>query len=170
MGFSAAAAAALLGAKGAYDSASAQKDALGTQAGVAERNAQLSGAQADQALQVGAAAEQSQRLKTAALVSSQRAQMAANGVDLGVGSATDVLSSSAYMGSRDALTIRDNATRQAWAYRVQQQNNIDAAAQYRRGAGNINPTTAALTSLLGSSGQVSSAWSSGAPKTPPATP
>jgi len=170
MGFSASLAAGALSAKGAYDSASAQKDALGYQASVADKNAWLAGEQATQAGVVGAAAEQTQRLKTAALVGNQRAQMAANGIDMGSGSANDVLSSSAYMGERDALTIRDNASRQQWAHRVQQQNELSAAAQYRKGAGNINPNTAALTSLLGSSGQVASTWAAGPGKVTPPMP
>jgi hypothetical protein len=58
-------------------------------------------------------------LKTAALMADQKAVAAANGVDVGSGSPTEIMASSKYLGERDALTIRDNAARQAWAYRQQ---------------------------------------------------
>lgn len=152
MGFSAAAAG--LSAYGSYKNAAAQQDAMNFSADVAGRNADFSGWQATQAARVGAVQEQNQRLKTSALVSDQKLALAANGMDVGgSGSAQDVLSSSAYMGERDALTIRDNTAMQVYGYQRQQANYQTEAAQYRRGAGNISPGLAAATSLLGSASQ-----------------
>lgn len=155
MGFSAAAAGAVLGSYGAYQGASAQKDALNFNADVAGRNADFSGWQAQQVARAGGIQEQNQRLKTAALAGDQRLALAANGVDIGQsGSAQDVLSSTAYMGERDALTIRDNTAMQVYGYKRQQANYLSEAAQYRKGAGNINPSLAAAGSLLGSASQL----------------
>ena len=45
--------------------------------------------------------------------------MAANGVDLSSGSPLDILGDTAMYGELDALTIRSNAEREAYGYRVQ---------------------------------------------------
>ena len=84
--------------------------------------------------------------------------MAANGIDLGEGSAVDVLTSTDYMGERDALTIRNTAAKRAYGYRTQGTSYQDSARMRDATAGAINPTAAAATSLLGSAGQVSDYW------------
>ena len=147
MGFSAMAAGAVLGAASSYGNAKAKKGALRQQAQVDEW-------QAEQALNAGADQEQSSRLQTAQVFGKQRANMAANGVDLGEGSATDVLASTKLIGEHDALTIKDNASRTAWGYRT---NAAVATAQ----ADNIDPWASATGSLLGSAGSVSASWTQG---------
>ncbi len=76
--------------------------------------------------------------------------MAAGGVDLGQGSATDVLVSTEYMGERNAMMIRDDTNRQVWNDRNQQ--TMYQAEQKARlaQADAINPDMAAFGSLLGS--------------------
>lgn len=148
----------IMGAKGTYDQTSAQKSTLATQAAIARRNAEVSQQQANIALENGRVTEQAARLRTSQMAGTQRASLAANGVDLGEGSANDVLTTTAFMGERDALTIRDNATRQAWAYQVQASNNLTEAGLMQSASNNINPGLSTAGSLLSTAGGVASSW------------
>ncbi len=127
---------------GAYYAAQSQKDALNLRADLNERQAQ-------QVLEAGQREEQRSRLATARLKSTQRAGIAANGLD--VGSAADLLTSTDLMGEADAQTIRANAVRQAFGYRSE-------ATMQRASAGAISPGMAAATTLMGQAGQVASGW------------
>lgn len=142
----------------AYKQANQQKDVLRYQAKVSQNNAQIAEWQAQQALTAGAQQEQVSRVRTAGLEGAQRAAMAANGIDLGEGNATDILATTKFMGEREALTIRDNAARQAWANRIQKQSYLDDANVNNANAAAINPGLASIGSLLGSSGTVASMW------------
>lgn len=82
-------------------------------------NASLAKQQATDAATRGAYAESLQRQGTRQLIGSQRAALAAQGVDIGSGSALDVQSSTAYQGELDALMVRNNAAREAWGYQVE---------------------------------------------------
>ena len=146
------------GAIGAWGAASAQKNSLNYQANIADLNARMSETQAQGTLLTGERQAQQSMLQTAQLKSTQRATMAANGVDLGVGSASNVLTSTDVMGQIDKNTIEANATRAAWGYRTQGTNYQNEALMDRATARAINPTQAGLTSLLTSSGQVASSW------------
>ena len=96
--------------------------------------------------------------------------MAANGLDLGEGSPVDVLASTKYLGEQDALTIRDNAARRAWAGRIDKQNLLDEAASAKATASSISPFMASVGSLLGDAGSVSSAYESYSANRPQAKP
>lgn len=142
---------------GAMNKADGQKATLGYEAAVADNNARVAEYQAQQAQAIGAQQEQTSRLETAQVFGAQRASLAANGIDLGQGSATDILTTTAHTGEVDALTIRDNAARTAWAHRVQAQNDTNNAAVTRASASAIDPTMAGVTSLLGSASSFASA-------------
>jgi hypothetical protein len=111
-----------IGAYGAIQSGQAQKKQARYQAGVERNNSQIATWQAQDATQRGQIEEQRQRLATARLRSSQRAGMAANGVELDSGSPLDVLMDTAQLGELDALTIRSNAEREAYGFRSQSGN------------------------------------------------
>lgn len=130
-----------MSAGGAYKSALSQKIADKT-------NAMLATEQASQTIDAGQVKVEASKLHTAQLFGAQRAALAANGVDLGQGSATDVLTSTQVIGDKDAATIMDNALREAWGYQTQ-------AAQYKQAAAQINPWTSAIGSLLGSANSTS---------------
>ncbi len=148
----------IMGATGAYQQSSAQKATLAVNAAISRQNAQIAQQQSDIALQNGQTAEQNARLRTAQTFGGQRAALAANGVDLGEGNANEVLTTTAFMGERDALTIRDNAARQAWAYQVQGANAMANAGLKQAASDSVNPLLAGATSLLGSATAVSSRW------------
>ncbi len=142
------AAGALLSAKSASDQAQAQKDSATYQASVNANNAQIAEWNAESVEDQGRTAVENSQQQTAQLKGSQRAALAANGVSLGEGSALDILTSTDYMGERDALTIRDNAARQAWGYRTQGQSYTDNSNLLTNTAASISPNQAAGTSLL----------------------
>lgn len=141
-------------AVGAYNQAATQKGVLNYQAQVAQNNATVANMQASQEQLIGQQQEQTQRLQGAQVYGAQRAAMAANGVDLGEGSASNVLTTTDYMNERDALTIRDNAMRRAWGYQVQAQNMDNEASVDRSMGSSINPAMSAAGSLLTSAGSV----------------
>ena len=146
------------GAVGAYNTAKGQKAALEYQAAVAANNQKIANYQADIELQNGALEEQASELKTAALKGDQRAALAANGIDLGTGSASEILATTEFMGKRDALTIRDNAARRAWALREQGKGYGSEAAMDRATSSAIDPWASATSSLLSGAGKVSASW------------
>jgi hypothetical protein len=149
---------ALTKADGAYNASSAQRSSLDYQASVASNNAQLATDKASVAVDNGQVAVQNQDLKTAQTFGMQRANLAANGVDLGQGSANNILTSTQLMGQRDADQLQTNALREAWGYKTQATDDTSNAAALRSMAGSVSPSGASLTSLLASAPAVSSAW------------
>lgn len=158
MGFSMSVAGAAFGAAGAYKGARSKRDAYRQQGQIDLNNAQVAEWQAQQAEAVGADQEQGSRLRTAQVLGEERAGLAASGVDLGQGSATEVLAGTKLIGEHDALTIRDNANRAAWGYRTQKTNFENEAAMSFSAASSINPGMEAFGSLLGSAGSVDKSW------------
>ena len=158
MGLNASAAGTILSTGGAYTQAQGQKSALQSQAASAEFNSKVAGWQASDAIRNGQTAEENQYLKVGAIAGAQRAQMAANGVDLGSGSANDVLTTTEFMGKRDALQIHDNAMLQAWGYRTQSQTYLNQASQLKSSADAISPLMSAGASLLTGAGKVADSW------------
>lgn len=145
-------------AVGAYYGAQSQKTSLNLSADMADINARMSESAAQATLLTGQHEEQRSRIATANLKGAQRAGLAANGVDLGVGSANQILTTTDAMGEADANTINANAVRSAWGYRTQAVGQTNQALMSRASAGAINPLMSTATSLLGSAGSVASNW------------
>ena len=123
------------------------------QAKVAANNAMIQERLAEDALQRGDIAEQRHRQSVAQFQSQQRAAMGASGIDLGSGSASDILADTSMMGELDALTIRSNAEREAWSRRV--------GAQNYRAQGRLARTTGrnqAIGTILSTGGKVAGQW------------
>ena len=78
------------------------------QKGVADYNARVAENEAQEVRSAGVEAENSQRRKTANLLSKQRAQLGASGVELGSGSALQLQEDTVNLGEADALRIRSN--------------------------------------------------------------
>lgn len=143
---------------GSYFSAATQKATLKGQAAIADTNARIAELGAQQELfrgqqQVGALTLQAGQLK-----SRQRAAMAANGIDLGVGSAAEIQASTDIMKEIDKNTVEANATRSAFGYRTQAMNFQNEALTKRATASAISPGMSAASSLLGSAGSVAASW------------
>ena len=143
---------------GSYFGAATQKAVLNGQASVADSNARISELGAQSALMQGQQQVGALTLRAGQLKSSQRAAMAANGIDLGTGNAAELQASTDIMKEIDANTLTANAVRSAWGYRTQAMNFKNEALTRRASAGAISPGMAAASSLLGSAGSVASSW------------
>ena len=78
------------------------------QKGVADYNARVSENEAQETRTAGVEAENVHRRKVAALLSKQRAQLGASGVELGSGSPLQLQEDTVTLGEADALRIRSN--------------------------------------------------------------
>lgn len=129
---------------GAYMNTAATRSA-------ANANALAEDYAAQQAQKRGDLALQQQYLKTAQLKGTQRARLAANGGDLGVGSPLDILTSTDVMGANDAATVQSNTNAEVYAHQV-------GAANFRGAAAAANPWASGLSSLMTGAGAVASKW------------
>lgn len=86
-------------------------------------NAGIADAQATDALARGREDEDRFRTEARRIRGSQRSALAASGVEVDSGSALDVQADAASLGELDALTIRHNAEREAWGFRVDAENS-----------------------------------------------
>lgn len=110
-------------------------------AATAETNRRLAMQQADDALLRGTKEEARYRRIIAQVAGQQRAQFGSRNVALS-GTALDLLSDTAQVGEEDALTIRNNAAREAWGYRNQASEASrwganQKANSYGQGAGTL---------------------------------
>lgn len=143
---------------GAYSAAQGRKSQLATEAEIARINAASAENAARSALFAGQREEQRSRLATARLKSRQQVSLAANGVDLGEGSAGRMIAETDIMGEIDANTIAANAVQAAWGYRTQATNFRNEARTREAQSGAVSPFLAGTTSLLTSANQVAASW------------
>ena len=73
---------------------------------------------AEDALRRGREEEAGIRKKVRQTVGAQRAALAAQGIDVGAGSAIDIISDTREQGALDIVTVKNNAFREAWGYKV----------------------------------------------------
>lgn len=145
-------------AVGAYNNSKAEKYALDYQAKVAANNAQLAQWRASDAITRGQTDTARQQLKTRQLKGSQRASAAARGVDLGEGSALNILSDTDYLGAIDANQITQNAEMEAWAYQQEASDYTSNSEVLRNRAKSVSPGSAAFSTLLTGASAVSKSW------------
>ncbi len=101
------------------DAGEAAKRAAEDQAQLAEFNAAIADLQAKDTEVRGEQEAQRFRVRTRQLIGEQRAGFAAGNVDVGYGSTVDVQADTAFIGELDALTVKTNAAREAWGYRIE---------------------------------------------------
>ena len=149
----------------ASQNSDAQKQAADYNAQIANNNAITASQQRSSTLQQGELEAQNAMRKQASTIGDQRAQMAANGIDLTQGSAQDILASTKFLGGIDVNTIQSNAARQAWGYSVQGMNDKSAANLETSRANSINPSQigamSAGTSILSSIGSAATYYAAG---------
>lgn len=127
-----------LAAYSSYQSGQTNKD-------LAESNAKIAEYQAADAQRRGAIEEEEERNRIRAILGAQRATYGANNVVSSTGTPLGLLSQTAYYGEIDALTVRNNAAREAFGYRT------DAVHSRVRGKlagreGNLGAGSSLLTS------------------------
>ncbi len=154
-------------AAGVYAADSKKKEGQ-YRAEVAQQNAELDDYRAAQAATIGAVQEDQHRAKVRQMVGSQRASLAANGLDLGSGTAADMVDETQAAGEVDALTIRFNAMNEAWGYRTSAVNERNGG-KFAKWAGKREATGAYLSTAASVASQGSSAYGSGTFSKKPAT-
>jgi|CXWL01.1.fsa_nt_gi hypothetical protein len=111
-----------------------------------EYNAGIAELQADDAIKRGTVASNRRRVQTRQTIGAQRAELAHQGVDINDvdSSAADVQADAAYLGELDAVTIQNNAAREAWGYRMQAQD-LTLRGRYAQQTGDMQGVQTLLT-------------------------
>lgn len=125
-------------ALGMLQSSKAGAQAAKYNASVAAVNQQIAQQNSDRAALAGSAAVEAQQLKTRNEVGQITSNMAASGLDTTTGSAADVINSATQIGQLNALSIRANATQQAYSYKNQSASyGADAGLETSKAANDI---------------------------------
>jgi hypothetical protein len=143
---------------GSYFSAQSKKSLLNGQADIADINARIAELGAVSELARGRAQTNAIGLQHGQLKGRQRTALAANGVDLGEGSAAEVQTSGDMMSEIDRNTAEANAIRSAWGYRAQETDLQNDALLKRANASGISPAMASVSTLLSEGGTVAESW------------
>lgn len=109
----------VLGAWTAWSQGSAARRVAESNARIAESNRRIADMQAEDALRRGHEAESRYRGRTKKTIGRQRAALAAQGIRVDEGSALDVQIEAADFGELDAMTIRNNALRESFGYKME---------------------------------------------------
>lgn len=149
---------AVTGAFGSFYAAKSKKADLEFQADLSDINSRILEQGAQSALLQGQHETMRVTMRAGQVKAGQRASMAANGIDLGVGSAAEVVASTDIMKEVDTNTIKANAVRSAFGYRTQAVGAKNEGIMARAQAGGINPLASGVGTLLSSAESVAKAW------------
>ncbi len=141
-------------AYGQYEAGQAQSMAAAYQAQVAANNANIARQNASMESAAGEAQVVAKGLQTRALIGKEKAYAGASGVDVNTGSTAAVRAGTEQMGMLDALTIRSNAAKRAWASEVQATSEEAQSQLYQfesRAAAEAGDIAAAGSLLSGAS-------------------
>ena len=95
------------------------KDEGAYSAAMYRANAKYAKMQADDAMSRGESSAMRVLSKTRSMIGSQKAALAAQGIDIGSGSALDVQVDTGKMAEVDVMMVRTNAAREAWGFSSQ---------------------------------------------------
>lgn len=144
---------------GALGKSNATSTADNAQADQLLANAKTSEQAAASAITTGSSTAANTETKGAQTIASQRAAMAANGIDISApGTAANVQASTQFVTDQNVTEITANAARAAMGYTQQSVSNINNSAAYRAAADAQSPTLTAASSLLTSATGVASNW------------
>lgn len=163
---------ALTGAIGGFFQAQTQQNQLKSQAmslefqsKMAEINARQAEFGAENIMQAGERQAGAVSLKSGQAKGAARASLAARGVQLGEGSAAELIGTNDLMKEIDMLTINSNTVRAAENARTQSVNYQNQASllsvsshNVYASANSISPMAAGFTSLLGSASSIGNSW------------
>ena len=163
---------AINGAIGGFFQAQSQANQLKSQAmtldfqsKMADINSRMAEFGAENIMQAGERQAGAFSLRSGQAKGSARASMAARGVQLGEGSAAELIATHDTMKEIDMLTINANTVKAAEASRTQSVNYSNQASllgvsSYNAyaSANSISPFTAGITSLMGSAASIGNSW------------
>lgn len=127
----------LFGAFATYEAGRARKKMF-------RYNARVGEYQAQDAIARGVVAADRRREETQQIIGGMRARGGHSGVDVNEGSMLEVQANAAYLGELDAVTITNNAAREAWGYKVAAQNASNAG-RYAGMEGTMGATQTVIT-------------------------
>lgn len=154
----------VLGAKGALDKGAADASMYKYRAAVARVNKQVAEQNSDYALASGDKNAYRKGLETSFTLGKQTVAQGANGFDVNSGTNVDVRDSTQAMGYMDQATIREEASRKAYGYRVKAASEEASAQMDEQAAVNAKKAAKiqAISTILGTAGSVASKWTQGA--------
>ncbi len=134
-----------------------QKEQGKANAALMENNARLDRDRAAAEQAMGDRESEQQLWRTRALLGQQRAAIAANGLDAGIGTPAELLGETAMFGEADAQTIRMNAARNAWGFNA---SALDKQNQGRlsKWSGKSQATGTLLSGLASTGSTVGGFW------------
>lgn len=150
----------IFGVKGQIDQGKAANNQAQYSAVISRKNAIAAERAAQDAILRGQRDELTTRLDYKQIKGKQRAAFAANGVIVDEGSALDVVLDTVAIGEFDALTVRNNAAKEAFNYR-QQGEEFSSQAQMQIEAGKDAKKAGyigAASSFLGGAATVADKW------------
>lgn len=139
---------------GGIQQAKAQQQEAEYQAQVSAQNAKIANENAAQVRQQGIEDARNQRLKALSTIGTQKVQMAANGFNVGEGSALDTIEDTAMLGEMDALSTMYNAEQHALNYE-QQATNFQNQANLQRLAGKNAASASRINAIAGGLNSIS---------------
>lgn len=134
------------------------------QSAVANQNADIAEAQAQDSINRGNAQAEQVRSRNRMAAGTQTATMGATGADLSTGNALDIFGDTAQYGQLDALTTVNNAQREAYGYQVQS-TNAQAQARGAESAGRDAVTLTLMSAPLKAYGAYQTAGGTWSPFT-----
>jgi hypothetical protein len=143
---------------GSFFATQAQQSSLKYQAAINNINANMSEIGAQNTTLEGQKSAQAALMRGSRINASYRAHAAANGVDIGQGSALETQVSNEFMSHSDAISIEQAAARSAIGYRTQAVGYRNQALMENATASALSPFGSAFGSLLSGAGQVASYW------------
>lgn len=154
------AASGAVGGYGAVKQGEAQAAAAKFNAGVESQNAAISSQNAQIAEQSGEAQAGIQGQKTKQAIGASIAGEGASGVDVSSGSFTNVQSSERQLGEIDAMTIKSNAAREAYGYKVKSasEQGQSAVSAFEAANDTKGGKIAGASTFLGSLGSADTAY------------
>jgi hypothetical protein len=138
-----------MGANAEGKSAEDQKSAADTQAKYADLSAL-------DALQRGEQEAARYRAAGSQTIAKQRVAFAANNIELSAGTPLDVIASTRGLSELDALTVKNNAAREAWGFR-RDADSLRATGQFARQSGQNKATGTLLTGAAQGVGTIAGA-------------
>lgn len=113
----------ILSLKNARDQGEASEMAAEFEAKQHETNARIADIQGEEAIRRGDSDAKILKSRTSQSIGARRAAAAAQGIDPDSGSAADLQESDRRQGEIDTLTLKNNAWREAWGFKVDAQNS-----------------------------------------------
>lgn len=120
-----------------------------------ELNARFAEINAEDAIRRGDRAARDLKTQSRGLIGSQRVGFAAQGVSVDTGTAVAVQEDTDRLSTIDAMTIKNNAWREAWGYRVEAATGRAQGQMAQTAAGNAARSTLLTAGLQGITGFVS---------------